>query len=459
MKNLNKENNRRIENVLKSNYIIISLYLVYFILLSLIFSDIFMPLLILHLILIALSFTPIGEAYIRLVNGVKKVDDKRDIESYNTLIEAFTEVYSRSLEESPSLNRNIKIFINNDDNPNAFACGSSTVCVSSSSLEFFSEDEIKGIIAHELGHLNNWDTKILLMALSSNIVISVILFCFNFFFLIGEAVLSSMGSNNSFISKIIMHIKNTLLSIVKFVMTSITSLSSRTSERLADRFSYDIGYGEELKNGLEKLKILSPSKTMTITEALHSTHPQIDERIGHLEMLLSCNGEGIYPTVQTAKININTSKPLIHITNDYENIEEITKITDEQETDIEEDWERYVKTFLKCVDISNSSLERKFREYKNKIEEEKGKQLVNMFLRGIKIDFNLLSYQDICRLILINKAKIMMWEIEDSSLDEVDKKFLMEEKILQIVKYSKLSWAELDELQAEDKIKENKSNN
>ena len=42
---------------------------------------------------------------------------------------------------------------------NAFAIGRNTIAVTMGAIETFSSDELKGIIAHEFGHLSNGDTN------------------------------------------------------------------------------------------------------------------------------------------------------------------------------------------------------------------------------------------------------------------------------------------------------------
>src|SRR5471030_2832778 len=57
-----------------------------------------------------------------------------------------------------------KVYIMNDPAPNAFATGrkpeDSVVCATSGLLQIMNDAELQGVIAHELGHVKNYDIKV-----------------------------------------------------------------------------------------------------------------------------------------------------------------------------------------------------------------------------------------------------------------------------------------------------------
>src|SRR5579872_4490148 len=58
-----------------------------------------------------------------------------------------------------------KIYIINDSSPNAFATGRdpnhATICVTSGILQVLNKVELEGVIAHELSHVKNYDTRLM----------------------------------------------------------------------------------------------------------------------------------------------------------------------------------------------------------------------------------------------------------------------------------------------------------
>ena len=55
-----------------------------------------------------------------------------------------------------------------DPSPNAFATGrdqkNSAVCVTSGLLDIMKDDELYGVIAHELSHIRNYDMRVNMIA-------------------------------------------------------------------------------------------------------------------------------------------------------------------------------------------------------------------------------------------------------------------------------------------------------
>lgn len=281
MEQLEQTTRNNFMQVLQSNWIVIALYILYFIILAMLFGDGFPIVLIIHGILIFIALTPIGEAIMRLLCGTRKLH--KEEKAY--LQPIFDEVYERAKQENPKLSKNITLFMSREQAPNAFATGSNTVCVTKGAMDFFSKEELKGILAHEIGHINNWDTKILMIIMISNLFISFLGLFVKFFFLIGDIVLTIMHDGDKTFSRIILGIKSIIGWLCVFLISAITSLSSRVSEKMADQFAYILGYGKELQSALETLKQLDMGSNPTIMERIHSSHPDLDTRIDRLESL------------------------------------------------------------------------------------------------------------------------------------------------------------------------------
>ncbi|MGB9792592.1 MAG: M48 family metalloprotease [Thermacetogeniaceae bacterium] len=109
--------------------------------------------------LIALAFTPAGERYFRMINRLRRPLPAEE----EKLRPAFERVLKRcGLADAPEL------FVTHDSFPNAFAMGQKTVAVTLGLLQQATPDELEGVLAHEIGHLRNGDTKVLLAAFVMN---------------------------------------------------------------------------------------------------------------------------------------------------------------------------------------------------------------------------------------------------------------------------------------------------
>lgn len=117
--------------------------------------------------LVALS--PIGEWFIRLTNHTRQLETNREIDY---LVPIFEEVYDEAKEQYPYLPK-ITVYTIDSLVVNACAMGRHTVAVTRGAMETFSEDELKAVIAHEIGHILYGHTTALLLNIIGNGVFSV----------------------------------------------------------------------------------------------------------------------------------------------------------------------------------------------------------------------------------------------------------------------------------------------
>ena len=222
------------------------------------------------------------------MEGAKPIQTQED---KDYLLPIFEEVYDEAKNFSPNINKDINLYVTDSMAVNAFAVGTKTVAVTKGAIYTFSPDELKGILAHELGHMANGDTKALLIKLVGNGLFSLIIFVLRFIVNILENISLMIGHKNivlavisfiTIISRIMMD-----LSIIAFVFIGdvIIALNSRYSEYLADEYAYLIGYGEDLKNSLYILNKISMPRNISLIERLKASHPYTTARIERLEEL------------------------------------------------------------------------------------------------------------------------------------------------------------------------------
>lgn len=191
-----------------------------------------------------------------------------------------------------------RVYIMDDPAPNAFATGrkpqASAVCVTTGLLDVMNDQELQGVLAHEMGHIKNYDIRVAMVAFALTAVIS----------LLADIMLrlvwfSDNRDNNNQVF-VILGIVAAILA--PFVALLIQMAVSRQREYLADATgALTTRYPEGLANALEKIQqhgsvarhqntatahlfFANPLKKGSLT-SLFSTHPPIEDRIKRLRTM------------------------------------------------------------------------------------------------------------------------------------------------------------------------------
>lgn len=177
--------------------------------------------------------------------------------------------------------------------PNAFATGRSqskaAVAVTQGLLSSLSEDEVRGVLAHELAHIRNRDMLTTTIASSIGMAITYIAYMFLWF-----------GDNNSPLG-VVASLAMVLLAPIS--ATLIQLAVSRQREYAADATGADIsGNPESLASALLRLQEGAAATPMQVNQAaeplyivkpfsgggfskMFSTHPPIEERVRRLRQM------------------------------------------------------------------------------------------------------------------------------------------------------------------------------
>lgn len=235
---------------------------------------------------IGVALSPIGEVILRLMEGAQPIQTQED---KDYLLPIFEEVYEEVTDFTPNINRYIRLYITDSMSVNAFAVGRKTITVTRGAIHAFSRDELKGILAHEFGHIANGDTKALLIKLVGNGFFSLIIFALRVIMNIIQATTAILGKNNVVIlfyavfAFIIRTVIDAFIFALIFIGDVIIALNSRYSEYLADEYAHLIGYGTDLKSALYLISKISIPRKATLTERLKASHPYTKARIERLE--------------------------------------------------------------------------------------------------------------------------------------------------------------------------------
>ncbi len=190
-----------------------------------------------------------------------------------------------------------KVYIMDDPAPNAFATGRdpkhAAVAATTGLLDIMDDNELEGVIAHELGHVQNYDIRVMMIVFGLVSVIGLIADLF--FRMMWFSDSDSRPSNPVFIAIAV------AAAILAPVVALLVQLAvSRQREYLADATgAHTTRYPDGLANALAKLEqhstvmkkqnsstahlfFANPLKKGGIA-GLFSTHPPIPERIARLK--------------------------------------------------------------------------------------------------------------------------------------------------------------------------------
>lgn len=192
-----------------------------------------------------------------------------------------------------------KVYIMNDQAPNAFSTGrdpkNASVCVTSGLLAIMNDQELQGVIAHEMSHVKNYDIRVTMVAFALTAIIS----------LLADVILrlTFFGGGDREEDNQVFFILGIVAAILAPIIATLIQLAvSRQREYLADASgALATRYPEGLASALEKIQktgsvakvqntatahmfFVNPLKAHSIA-GLFSTHPPIPDRIARLRSM------------------------------------------------------------------------------------------------------------------------------------------------------------------------------
>jgi heat shock protein HtpX len=189
-----------------------------------------------------------------------------------------------------------KVYIMDDPSPNAFATGrnydNAVVCATTGLLQTMNDSELEGVIAHELGHIKNYDMRVNTIAFALVGVISMIADMFWH--------ISLFGGNDDDSPAWLRILAIVAIILAPFAATLLQLAISRRREYLADATgALTTRYPDGLASALEKIEHVGSATQRQNTATAHmffanplknssflnlfSTHPPIESRIKILQ--------------------------------------------------------------------------------------------------------------------------------------------------------------------------------
>jgi len=232
-----------------------------------------------------------GAKWALAVNGAKEIKKADDPRLWRT-------VENLAITDGLPMPR---VYIMDDPAPNAFATGrkpdKSVVCATTGLLNIMDDNELEGVIAHELGHIKNYDIRVNTLAFALVGVISMIAdFFLRFSFFGGMRNDREEGNSQLAVLAIVAAI------IAPLAATLLQLAISRRREYLADATgAMTTRYPQGLESALRKLETVSTATRKQNTSTAHmffanplrghsllnlfSTHPPLEARIEALQKM------------------------------------------------------------------------------------------------------------------------------------------------------------------------------
>jgi heat shock protein HtpX len=190
------------------------------------------------------------------------------------------------------------VYIMNDPSPNTFATGRdqehSSVCVTSGLLDIMNDNELQGVVAHELSHIKNYDMRVNMIAFALTAIIS----------LLADIIIRIVwfrGDERESANNQVFLIMGIVAAILAPIVAMFIQLAiSRQREYLADASgAMTTRYPEGLISALSKIGKVGSATRVQNTSTSHmffanplrkhgisnlfSTHPPIPARIKRLQ--------------------------------------------------------------------------------------------------------------------------------------------------------------------------------
>jgi heat shock protein HtpX len=247
-------------------------------------------------VLAVLSISPAGEYLTRLQLGCRKATG---LEA-ETFEPALQRVWERTAEFQSAGNRVVPIearptvYMSNNKFPNACAIGARTIILTTGLLGSVSDEELEGLLAHEISHLIHGDAikrnVACTLNMAGNIASKILLVVIAVMGVIGravEAVLFGRVENGGSIIALLFAgialVFKLALWVVQHLQEWGLSTVGRSEEYRADFYAMSLGFGPGLASFLSRIQYIEQAP-QGLWAVLTQSHPPTAERIRRLEM-------------------------------------------------------------------------------------------------------------------------------------------------------------------------------
>lgn len=220
------------------------------------------------------------------VNGAKKIEQSDNPRLYR-IVENLAITEGLPMPD---------VYIMEDAAPNAFATGRdpnhAAVCATTGLMDIMDDSELQGVMAHELGHVKNYDIRVSMIAFAMVAVIGLLadILLRMTFFSNSDSKSGNVGIFLGIAGAILAPIAATLIQLAisrqrEYLADATGVMATRYPEGLASALEKIEKSGSALKShqnsSTAHLFFANPLKGKTIA-GLFSTHPPIEERVARI---------------------------------------------------------------------------------------------------------------------------------------------------------------------------------
>jgi heat shock protein HtpX len=233
-----------------------------------------------YILSVIIAFSPVGEWMLCLMVGARKM---ARVDMKIRMIPLLEVVYNKAKRKTPGLTNKIVLKVIYTPEPNAYAIGRKTICVTEG-LFRLPDDVVQGVLAHEIAHLAYRHTEIQLLIGGGNFIVTLLILAMKMIAAMIAAFSLIFGYRQRSFGVVFvgMLLAGTIWLWTRFCMLFLM-WSSRQNEYDADRYATELGYGFELAKGLDAIGTSEPQESLL--KALYSTHPNAHDRIGRLQQM------------------------------------------------------------------------------------------------------------------------------------------------------------------------------
>jgi heat shock protein HtpX len=211
------------------------------------------------------------------------------LEEETRLQDCFTEVLSKA-----GCVKKFRLRIAEVEGEEAFACNNNVIAISKAMLDRLTNEELKGVMAHELGHLMSKDTTVCWAFVTASDLPALVRRVFALLRPIIRRllVLTLLTWVMLFLFKpmLLMPVIAMALFLVTFSVLDrlfrwLRLMLSRQCEYKQDAYAHRLGYGAGLRDALKKLAQYGREQVNAYFILMNGTRPVIYQRIRRLERL------------------------------------------------------------------------------------------------------------------------------------------------------------------------------
>lgn len=226
---------------------------------------------------VTLSYIKPFQIILCYINGCRKPNqEEKDL---------LRRLLSKSTVHSGKSVDSYNLYVSNDKNLNAFAIGTDNICVNRLMFRAMPEEELAGVLAHELGHIENRDTTYSLGCYGMNVIAELIINLY----LISVRILSFFSFIpifSLFIFAFIIFVRLQMF-VIQFLLylplQLVSFFGSRQQEYAADLYACKVGLGRDLYNALQRIAKIYEEEPRGIFSQLWDTHPATEKRLRRIE--------------------------------------------------------------------------------------------------------------------------------------------------------------------------------